>query len=134
MTRFLLDTNVCIEYLRQRDASVIAAFNSHRPMDLLLSSVVVAELCYGASKSVAPAKNLQLVKHLTQVLSVLPFGKDAAVVYGEIRADLERRGVPIGPYDMMIAASALADGLTLVTHNTKEFERIAGLQISDWHS
>ena len=134
MTRYLLDTNTCIEYLRQRDESVVAAFKSHRPIDLILSSVVVAELCYGAHKSGSTEKNLRLLDKLSQVLSIVPFDKTAASIYGEIRADLERRGLPIGPYDMMIAATAVANDLTLVTHNTKEFGRVTGLQINDWHS
>ncbi len=132
--QFLLDTNTCIEYLRNRNTGVVATLKAKRPADLALSTVVVAEFCFGAHKSQAKEKNLQLVASLTQFLQILSFDLHAAQCYGTIRADLERSGTPIGPNDLMIASTALANQLTLVTHNTKEFSRVAGLQLEDWHS
>jgi len=120
--------------LRQRDPGVIASFRSHAPLELALSTVVVAELCYGAYRSPSPAANLRLIQQLTDQVPCLPFDTRAADIYGQIRADLERRGQLIGAYDMLIAATALSHGITLVTHNTKEFNRIAGLTLEDWHS
>jgi tRNA(fMet)-specific endonuclease VapC len=95
---------------------------------------VIAELCYGAYKSPKPAANLTLVQTFAAPLITIAFDDLAADVYGRIRADLERRGQAIGPNDTMIAAIALANGLTLVTHNTAEFSRVNGLLIEDWHT
>ena len=134
MTTYLLDTNACVECLRNRNAGVVARFQSCSPRELRLCSVVVAELCYGAYKSPKPAANLTLVQTFAAPLISVPFDDLAADVYGRIRADLERRGQAIGPNDTMIAAIALANGLTIVTHNTAEFSRVSGLLIEDWHT
>lgn len=134
MTTYLLDTNACVECLRNRNAGVVARFQSCSPRELRLCSVVVAELCYGAYKSPKPAANLTLVQTFAAPLIRVPFDDLAADVYGRIRADLERRGQAIGPNDTMIAAIALANGLTIVTHNTAEFSRVSGLLIEDWHT
>ena len=134
MTTYLLDTNACVECLRNRNAGVVARFQSCSPRELRLCSVVVAELCYGAYKSPKPAANLTLVQTFAAPLISVPFDDLAADVYGRIRADLERRGHAIGPNDTMIAAIALANGLTIVTHNTAEFSRVNGLLIEDWHT
>jgi len=134
VTTYLLDTNACVECLRNRNAGVVARFQSCSPRELRLCSVVVAELCYGAYKSPKPAANLTLVQTFAAPLISVPFDDVAADVYGRIRADLERRGQAIGPNDTMIAAIALANGLTIVTHNTAEFSRVSGLLIEDWHT
>ena len=134
MTTYLLDTNACVECLRSRNAGVIARFESCRPGELRLCSVVVGELYYGAYKSPKPAANLALVRTFSGPLSSVPFDDRAAEVYGRIPADLERQGHPIGPNDTMIAAIALANGLTLVTHDTAEFSRVPGLLIEDWQT
>lgn len=134
MTTYLLDTNACVECLRNRNAGVVARFQSCSPRELRLCSVVVAELCYGAYKSPKPAANLTLVQTFAAPLISVPFDDLAADVYGRIRADLEQRGQAIGPNDTMIAAIALANGLTIVTHDTAEFSRVSGLLIEDWHT
>ena len=134
MTTYLLDTNACVECLRNRNAGVVARFQSCSPREVRLCSVVIAELCYGAYKSPKPAANLTLVQTFAAPLITIAFDDLAADVYGRIRADLERRGQAIGPNDTMIAAIALANGLTLVTHNTAEFSRVNGLLIEDWHT
>lgn len=134
MTTFLLDTNTCVECLRDRNAGVVARFRSSKTDDLRLCSVVLAELKYGAYKSPMPAKNLALVEVFAAPLQSVPFDDQAADVYGQIRADLEGRGLPIGPNDTLIAAIAISNGLTLVTHNTAEFSRVNRLQLDDWHT
>lgn len=134
MTTYLLDTNACVECLRNRNAGVVARFQSCSPRELRLCSVVVAELCYGAYKSPNPAANLALVQTFAAPLISLPFDDRAAEVYGRIRANLEQRGQAIGPNDTMIAAIALANGLTVVSHNRAEFSRVSGLLIEDWHT
>ena len=134
MTIYLLDTNACVECLRNRHPGVVARFQSCSPRELRLCSVVVAELCYGAYKSPKPAANLTLIQTFAAPLVSVPFDDRAADIYGRIRADLERRRQAIGPNDTMIAAIALANGLTVATHNTAEFSRGSGLLIEDWQT
>lgn len=129
---WLLDTNVWIRYLNMRSPSIIAKFREHRADEILLCDVVKAELYYGAYKSQSRDRNLALLATLFQEFDSLPFDGNSARVYGEIRADLVQRGVPIGPYDLQIAAIALSNRVTLVTHNTAEFGRIRELQFEDW--
>jgi tRNA(fMet)-specific endonuclease VapC len=108
----------------------------HRPDEIRLCSVVVAELFFGAFRSPAQyqSRNLALLATFLPLFVSLPFDDSAAEVFGRIRADLTARGVIIGPYDLQIAAIALAQNLTLVTHNTREFGRVPGLQIEDWQT
>lgn len=131
MLRYMLDTNICIYVIKHRPASVKEVFNQHAD-HLCISSVTLAELLYGAEKSAKPAHNLSVVEAFTARLDVLPFDSKAAVHFGQIRAPLEREGKVIGPYDLMIAGHARSQGLTLVTNNTKEFERVPGLLIENW--
>lgn len=131
---FLLDTNVCVEYLRKKNANVINHIHSHRPDELRLCSIVVGELYFGAFKSPNPPANLALLATFLPVFLSLPFDDLAAEFYGQVRADLQAKGTPIGPNDLMIAAIALANDLTLVTHNTAEFSRVTGLKLVDWHN
>lgn len=130
---FLLDTNICIDYLRKKNLNVINHIHSRLPDELRLCSVVVAELYFGAYKSPIQATNFTLLSTFLPVFLSLPFDDKAAEVYGQIRADLEVKGTPIGPNDFMIAAIALANDLTLVTHNTSDFSRVPGLKLVDWH-
>jgi tRNA(fMet)-specific endonuclease VapC len=129
--RYLLDTNICIYVLKRQPAALREKFNMHA-QHLCLSSVTLAELLYGAEKSAKPAGNLAVIENFASRLVVLPFEEKAAAHYGQIRADLERRGTPIGPYDLMIAGHARSEGLVVVTHNTREFERVEGLRVEDW--
>lgn len=96
--------------------------------------MVRAELAYGAKKSAHVADNLRLVDAFFEPFVCLPFGNREADAYGSLRADLEREGRPIGPNDLLIAATALTHSLTLVTHNTSEFGRVPGLKVEDWES
>jgi len=130
--KYLLDTNVCIRYLNGRSESVRRHVESLHPKNIVLCSVVKAELSYGAMKSANPARNIQNQKKFTNRFVSLPFDDDAAEIYGRIRSELEKSGRPIGPNDFMIAAVALNHDVTLVTHNTREFGRVKYLKMTDW--
>jgi tRNA(fMet)-specific endonuclease VapC len=131
MLRYLLDTNICIHVLKHKPESARQQFNRHAAY-LATSAVVMAELRYGAEKSARPDENREAVEALAGRLTVLPFDDTAADHHGRIRAELERAGQPIGAYDLMIAAQVRSLGLTLVTNNTREFERVSGLLLEDW--
>src|SRR5439155_2039015 len=109
--KYLLDTNVCVAHLRGKNALVLQRFGQHPPTDLVLCSVVVGELCYGALKSTAPTLEQTLVDTFVGRFVSLPFDDAAARVYAAVRHDLESRGVPIGENDYQIAAIALVHGL-----------------------
>jgi tRNA(fMet)-specific endonuclease VapC len=130
---FLLDTNTCVAYLRQNNVHVLNRMQTRQPDELRLCSIVVAELHYGAFKSKQLSKNSVLLATFLPAFLSLPFDDLSAIVYGQIRADLEAKGTPIGPNDLMIASIALSNDLTLVTHNTSEFGRVSGLRLIDWH-
>jgi tRNA(fMet)-specific endonuclease VapC len=130
--KYLLDTNVCIVYLKGRNLSLKQRLDRVSIQDIAVCSVVKAELCYGAMKSANPERNFALQQAFLNQFISLPFDDFAASTFGTIRSQLEIRGVPIGAYDLQIAGIALANNLTLVTHNTREFERVQGLQLEDW--
>jgi tRNA(fMet)-specific endonuclease VapC len=130
--KYLLDTNVCIKYLTQRSASVVARIRSFGPSEIALCSVVKSELLYGAHKSARADENLEKLKRFFEPFVAFPFDDAAAGIAGDVRAGLDGLGTPIGPNDLLIAATALANGLTLVTHNLTEFGRVSGLALEDW--
>jgi tRNA(fMet)-specific endonuclease VapC len=129
---YLLDTNACIAVLNGSSQPLIARLQSHNPGDILLCSIVKAELIYGAYRSSRAADNLRLLDRFFKPFSSLPFSDACCGVYGRIRSDLARDGTPIGPNDLLIAATAVANDLTLVTANQREFGRVAGLAIENW--
>lgn len=131
---YLLDTNTCIGYLTRRSSPIVNKLASLSPQDVALCDIVKAELYYGAYKGTRLESNLVLFREFFGLFVSLPFDSRAAEVHGRIRAGLEALGTPIGPYDLLIAAIALANNLTLVTHNTREFSRVLGLQIEDWEA
>lgn len=131
---YLLDTNVWATYLNRRDASVVRQIGQIKSDYIHLCSIVKAELYYGAYKGSHREANLALLARVFAQFTSLPFDDKAAEVYGEIRSTLESQGTPIGPNDLMIAAIALANGLTLVTHNAAEFQRVTALKIEDWQA
>lgn len=131
MLRFMLDTNICIYTIKNRPQTVREAFNRNSGR-LCISTVALAELLYGAEKSAKPEHNLTIVESFIARLQVLPFADKAASHYGQLRAELERSGRVIGPYDMMIGAHARSEGLVLVSNNLREFERIPGLMLENW--
>ncbi len=130
--RYLLDTNVCIVYLKGKNLNLKQKLEVITVSDMVVCSVVKAELFYGAMKSANPERNAAFQKEFLGQFASLPFDDLAAKAFGNIRAQLEARGTPIGAYDLQIAAIALANNLTLITHNTREFNRVAGLQVEDW--
>lgn len=129
---YLLDTNACVSYLRGKNARIMQRFARQSPADLVLCSVVVGELCYGAFRSGNPTAEQALVDQFVAGFVSLPFNDVVARVYARVRYDLETRGLPIGENDYQIAAIALVHDLTLVTHNTREFSRVTGLRLEDW--
>ena len=130
--RYLLDTNVCVDYLTGRHAPVVARIHGCLPSDLGLSAVVIAELRYGADRSARPKANHARIDVLVAEIPFLDFDLEAASAYGRLRSRLEAAGTPIGPNDMLIAAQALARGLVLVTDNVREFRRVRGLKVENW--
>ncbi|MFZ3192560.1 MAG: type II toxin-antitoxin system VapC family toxin [Moraxellaceae bacterium] len=129
---YLLDTNICIYLINQRPESVLRRFSTLKPSQVSLSMVTWGELYYGAYKSEKLQHNLRNLQQLSGLLEVLPLPVAAAEHYGRLRADLQRVGRPIGGNDLWIAAHALAERYVLVTHNTKEFERVEGLSVENW--
>lgn len=129
---YLLDTNTCIRYLNGRSPQVKARLQSLRPEDIVLCSVVKAELNYGAAQSRDPERTMARIAEFEAPFTSLPFDDSCVDAYGQIRSELEKAGTPIGPNDLMIAAIALTHGLTLVTHITREFQRVARLSWADW--
>lgn len=129
---FVLDTNSLI-YFFKGIGNVATRLLETPPKDIRIPSIVLYELEVGIAKSTSPAKRSEQLKELISVTNVLPFGLQEAKSAAQIRVELENRGQSIGPYDILIAATALANQATLVTHNTKEFRRIEQLQIEDWY-
>jgi len=132
--KYLLDTNTCIELLRQPDSEIARRLLQTDPAEITLCAVVKAELLYGAERSQHRDANLKLLEEFFAQFISLPFDDNAAEAYGRIRAQLAAAGAVIGPNDLMIASIALAHNLVLVTHNTREFSRVEGLQIEDWEA
>ncbi len=131
MTR-LLDTSTCIALIRHKLPDVRKRFQAYQVGDLGISSIVESELRLGADKSADPVKNHRQLDLLLLTLPVLPYDRACAAAYGSLRVHLTKAGTPIGAMDMLIAAHALATGLILVTANTREFQRVPGLQVEDW--
>lgn len=129
---YLLDTNACIRILNGTSASLIERLKAVPRSMMRLSSVVKAELIYGARKSSRTAENLRLLERFFDTIASLPFDDRCAEEYGLLREELDRAGTPIGPNDLLIAATARAHRAILVTHNTREFSRVAELRIEDW--
>jgi tRNA(fMet)-specific endonuclease VapC len=131
MLRYMLDTNICIYVIKNRPARLRDRFNDLADQ-LCISVVTLAELTYGAEKSERPHQNLTVVEQFCERLDVLPFAHRAATNYGQLWAELERAGTPIGTHDMMIGGHARSEGLTVVTNNRREFQRMAGLRLENW--
>jgi tRNA(fMet)-specific endonuclease VapC len=130
--RYLLDTNICIYIAKQKPPGVLARLQRLRPGDVGMSIITYLELVYGAWKSQHREANLLRIQGLERLIPVLPLDVSTGRHYGQVRAELERKGSPIGAYDLLIAAHALALGLTLVTNNVREFRRIPRLIVENW--
>jgi tRNA(fMet)-specific endonuclease VapC len=130
---YLLDTNTWIVYLKRSDSTVRARLQQLLPRKVLLCSIVKAELLHGAEKYGNRVRRLTILAELFDPYVSVPFDDRAAGLYGRMRHELEKAGGMIGPNDLLIAAIALANGLTLVTHNA-EFRRVQGLRVEDWQA
>jgi tRNA(fMet)-specific endonuclease VapC len=128
---YLLDTNACIHHLKFADSPITRKLTIHLPQTAVCS-VTKAELFYGAMRSTNPTQSIRVQQDFLELFVSLAFDDGAARICGRIRAQLADRGTPIGPYDLQIAAIALAYDLTLITHNVGEFNRIQELKIEDW--
>jgi tRNA(fMet)-specific endonuclease VapC len=131
MLKYMLDTNIAIYVIKRRPIELLAVFNSHAGQ-MCISSISMAELLHGVEKSSKPDHNLRQVEDFASRLEVLEYGSKAAAHYGEIRAELERKGTVIGINDLHIAGHARSEGLTLVSNNLREFERVEGLRLMNW--
>ncbi len=131
MLRYLLDTNIVIYVIKRRPLEVLETFNRHAAR-MAMSAITLSELMHGAEKSSRVEDNLRIVEDFASRLEVLPYGARAAQHYGQIRANLERVGQPIGVNDLHIAAHARSEGLTLVSNNLGEFARVPGLMVENW--
>lgn len=127
-----LDTDTCTYALKGTYPSILEEIRKLTPEDLKIASIVKAELLFGSRKSSQPGKTLQVLEAFLFPLEIVPFCDTGARFYAELRADLEKKGRPIGPNDLILAATVLAHGGTLVTHNTKEFRRVKKLKVVDW--
>ena len=132
MIKAMLDTNICIYLIKNRPPEVRERLRRYMTGELGISSIVVSELMYGVQKSSQPEKNMVALTAFLLPLEILPFDEIAARHYGKVRAELERKGTPIGGMDMLIAGHALAMGCTLITHNIREFSRIPELKVESW--
>lgn len=131
---FLLDTNACVQVLRGKSPALVERLRSHPASEIRLSSVVKAELFYGARRSRRVAENLANVGRFVTPFICLSFDDLCAEHYGLVRADLASQGLAISSNDLMIAATARAHDAVLVTHNLREFERVVGLRVEDWEA
>ncbi|MDD7542231.1 MAG: type II toxin-antitoxin system VapC family toxin [Mobiluncus porci] len=130
--KYFLDTNIIIYFINGKYSEVARHFEQVPQTSIVIPSMVVGEIEYGACKSRDYAKTIELYRKFIDPFEVVPFSSSAVATYGEIRSDLEKRGETIGANDLVIAATVLGEGGTLVTHNTKEFSRVAGLTVADW--
>jgi tRNA(fMet)-specific endonuclease VapC len=131
MPQYMLDTNICIYVVKNYPAKLRERFNRLADQ-LCISTITLAELHDGAEKSARRLDNLEAIRQFVARLGILPFSTAAAAHYGEIRGALERAGTPAGAYDMLIAGHARSEGMTVVTNNLREFERMPGVRAENW--
>jgi tRNA(fMet)-specific endonuclease VapC len=129
---YMLDTNTLIYYFKNM-GQVSESLLQVSPEDIAIPSIVVYELNVGIAKSQSPQKRLAQLAQFTSVVDIIPFAEDEAKEAAILRASLEKIGTPIGPYDLLIAGTAIAHNATLVTHNIKEFRRVKNLKLVDWY-
>lgn len=130
--KYMLDTNICIYAIKNKPEIVSKRIKEFNPDEIFISTIVLAELKHGVNKSVNVEKNERTLNKFIKVFEILPFDAKAAVEYGKICAYLQKNGTPIGTMDMLIAAHALSQNLTIVTNNVREFERVPNLKIENW--
>ena len=129
---YLLDTNICIYTINKKPTSVVSKIRSKRPEEIAISTITIAELEYGVTKSLHPNQNRAALLEFLIPFMILDFDQIASLHYGQIRMSLESKGMPIGPMDLLLAAQAKSRNLILVTNNEKEFQRIDYLRIENW--
>jgi tRNA(fMet)-specific endonuclease VapC len=129
--RYVLDTNTLIYFFKGL-GDVSKHMLAQSPSELSIPAVVLFELEVGIAKSTSPNKRKSQLQEITALVNILPFGIAESRSAAQIRVELEKQGLPIGPYDVLIAATALANNMILITHNQKEFGRIEDLKIEDW--
>ena len=130
--KYMLDTNICIYLIKQKPEKVLRRFKDHSMGDIGISSITLAELRFGVEKSQQIQNNRQALEEFILPLEIADFDEKAAVIYGAVRAALEKAGTPVGSMDMLIGAHALSLDLTLVTNNVREFKQIKNLNVVDW--
>lgn len=130
--KYLLDTNICI-YAQKRNTAILAHMKDAWQDGIAISAITLAELEYGVQHSAAPERNAIALAKFLSIVEILPFDSSAAIEYGDICSTLRRKGITIGTMDMLIAAHGRSEKLTVVTHNTREFEIVKGLQLADWY-
>jgi tRNA(fMet)-specific endonuclease VapC len=130
--RYLIDTNILIFLCNSKSEPLEHKFKMHRPEEFLVSSITVGELIYGVNKSRHRDRNLQGILKILSPFKIIDFDSSDGWEYGEIRAELEKKGTIIGGNDIMIAAQAKRRGLIVITNNVKEYKRVYGLQVEDW--
>jgi tRNA(fMet)-specific endonuclease VapC len=130
--KVMLDTNICIALIKQKPANVVKKFNDFQVGEICISTVTLAELRYGVAKSQYQEKNQAALNDFILPLEIAEFDEAAANYYGVLRANLERKGTPIGAMDLMIGAHALSQNLTIATNNVREFKHIPQLVVVDW--
>ena len=131
MLKYLLDTNIVTYVIKRRPVEMLSVFNANAGR-MAMSAITLSELFHGAEKSAKVQQNLAVVEEFSSLLEVLPYTAKASQHYGAIRSELEKSGRPIGVNDLHIAAHARSEGLTLVTNNLGEFERVPGLLLENW--
>ncbi|MCA0444995.1 MAG: type II toxin-antitoxin system VapC family toxin [Bacteroidetes bacterium] len=129
---YLIDTNICIYIIKQNPETVIQKLKTLEPFQIKISAISVGELEYGVAKSQSVEKNRWKLLHFLSPFDIIPFEDHDAEIFGMIRANLEKSGKIIGPYDLQIASQAISRNLTLVSNNLKEFSRIPGLMFENW--
>ena len=132
MIHYLLDTNICIYLIKKRPPEILEQFRQHPPQDVAISTITLFELEYGVQKSQQIQRTQDALARFLLPLTILDIDRPAAADAAAIRASLERKGTPIGPYDLLIAGLARSQNMILVTNNTKEFERIDDLRLENW--
>ena len=130
--KWMLDTDTCIAIIKRQPAHALRKLQGKSIGQVGVSSITLGELAFGAAKSTKPKEASAALAEFLLPLEIAVFDSDAAMIYGDVRASLARRGTPIGPLDTLIAAHALAIDAILVSHNTREFKRVEGLRFEDW--
>ena len=130
--KYMLDTNICIFIMKKSSEILKRKFSGISEDAVCISSLTFAELMHGIEKSERKAKNMRVLLAFLKNIPIISFDSSAAAIYGNVRARLELMGNKIGPIDTLIAGHALSENLTLVTNNTREFERVEGLKVEDW--